>query len=193
MHKMELKHALESVFDNDEDRRYLGMSLISKCPLYLYRMMTDGREPPALQSLRYYHEGHLHEADILERLKKAGLLITNMQRTLIAPWDDRFRGHPDGEVEGDLLEIKSVDCKRFASVVGRGAFFDHMDQCQMYMRYGGYERALIVYKNRDTGEVYVYEMRRSDQFGEKLEWKAREVLAAVDEGKPPACTCGRCR
>lgn len=192
MHKIELKKALEGVFDEHEDRRYLGMSQISKCPLYLYRMMVDGQERPAPQSLRYFHEGYLHEADILARMEKAGVPVEGVQRELVAPWDDRLRGHIDCELDGDLVEIKSVDSDRFNSVVDRGAFFDHMDQCQMYMRYGGYEEALIVYKNRETGELYIYAMHRSEEIGERLERKARAVLEAVDAGEPPECTCGRC-
>jgi hypothetical protein len=192
MDPAELRHALESTFNEFEDRSYLGMSQIAKCPRYLYSQMVNGCEKPGLQSLRYFHEGYVHEADILERACLAGLAVVNQNRELIAPFDERFRGHIDGEVDGDLVEIKSVNAERFQSILDVGAFFEHMDQCQMYMRYGGYERALIVYKNRDTGVLYVYEMHKSDRHGRRLEEKARGILAAVDDRVPPACTCGRC-
>lgn len=192
MDPAQLRHALESTFNEFEDRGYLGMSQIAKCPRYLYNQLVNGCAKPGLQSMRYFHEGYVHEADILERARLAGVAVKNHNRELVAPFDERFRGHIDGEVDGDLVEIKSVAADRFDSVLEHGAFFEHMDQCQMYMRYGGYERALIVYKNRDTGVLYVYDMHKSEAHGRRLEEKARQVLAAVDEHILPACTCGRC-
>jgi hypothetical protein len=131
---------------------------------------------------------------VIERIREIGVEVTNAQRELMAPFDERFRGHIDGEIEGDLLEIKSVDDLRFGHVMNLGRpFEEHVDQVQMYMRYGGYERALLVYKCRNTGDVLVKELARDERLGLALEEKAHLILAAVDAGEPPACTCGYCR
>jgi hypothetical protein len=188
-----LRRQLEDVLTEFEDRRYLGMSMIGKCPRFLYDMMVNGRSSPNLQTKRYCHEGYVHEADILERMCLAGLDVRDHGKELVAPFDERFRGHIDGRLDDWLIEIKSVDDNRFSQVIQRGAFFEHMDQCQMYMRYGGFQQSLIIYKCRNTGELYFYTLRRSEEHGQRLEQKAKDVLAAVDGQKPPVCGCGHCR
>ena len=62
-----------------------------------------------------------------------------------------------------------------------------------YARRGDYERALIVYKVRADGALWVVYVKRKDEIGDRVEDKARTVLEAVDRGLPPACTCGWCR
>ncbi len=189
-----LRRQLEDVLTEfDEDRSYLGMSSIGKCPRFLYDTFVHGRSSPNLQTKRYCHEGYVHEADILERMCLAGLDVRDHNLELVAPFDDRFQGHIDGRLDDWLIEIKSVDDDRFSKVIERGAYFEHMDQCQMYMRYSGLREALIIYKCRNTGELYLYTLHRSEEHGQRLEQKAKDILAAVDAGRPPACLCGRCR
>jgi hypothetical protein len=189
----DLRLLLSRTLTEYEVRNYLGMSRIGKCPRTLYDELVHGRRPPSERSKRYCHEGYLHEHDIVERLARVGVPVMNRNRELVAPFDDRFRGHIDGEVEGDLLEVKSVNDEKFCRVMDAGALPEHMDQVQTYLRYGGYERALLVYKCRNTGEVAVVEVARDEKRGAELEAKARAILAAVDgKGELPACTCGFC-
>jgi len=176
----------------DDSRTYLGMSRIGECPRRLYEDFVDGRERPGIAGLRYCHEGYLHEADIVGRLEKAGIPVANRGRELVAPFDPRFRGHIDGEIGGDLLEIKSVTPEKLNEVRLNGPLPAHRDQAQIYMRYGRYGQAWIVYKARADGSVWVCSIRRDDRRGAELEDKARAILAAVDAGQPPACECGRC-
>jgi len=193
MNGWNLRLLLNRTLNEHEDRRYLGMSAIGKCARFLYGELVNGREAPSEKSKRYFHEGYLHERDVIERIAEVGVAVEHHNRELIAPFDDRFRGHIDGEIEGDLLEIKSVDDERFCRVMDSGRpFEEHMDQVQMYMRYGGYVRALLVYKCRNTGDVLVKKIERDERRGSALEQKAMAILAAVDAGEPPACTCGHC-
>jgi hypothetical protein len=194
MNGLNLRLALSRTLNEHEDRHYLGMSAIGKCARFLYGEMVHGREVPSEKSKRYFHEGYLHERDVIERLAKVGIEVKNHNRELVAPFDDRLRGHIDGEIEGDLLEIKSLDDERFYRVMDSGRpFEEHVDQVQMYMRYGGYERALLVYKCRNTGDVLVKGITRDERRGLELEQKAMAILAAVDVGCSPVCTCKRCR
>ena len=189
-----LRRALETALDGEfEAHNYLGMSQIGKCPRYLYDFLVGGQQQkPSPVLRRFLHEGQLHEEDILNRLVVTECRMNVLERELVAPFDERFRGHVFLELDGDLAVIKSLSGFKHEEMRDHGAPFEHMDQCQMYMRYGGYERALILYKCRDNGELYVYEMHKSDRHGERLEQKAKMVLAAVDDRMPPACTCGRC-
>ena len=189
----DLRYYLENALDEFEDRHYLGMSAISQCPRKLYREMVNGRSRPDVRSARMFHEGYLHEYDIVQRLVEQGIEVKNRQRELIASWDERFRGHIDGELDGELIEIKSVNDDRFETVKQDGVFGDHMAQVQMYCRYGGYPSAVLIYKNRSTGELWMANVCYVKELADQLEAKAKAILAAVDSKSVPACTCGRCR
>lgn len=178
----------------DDGRDYLGMSVIGQCPRHLYDRMVNGRRKSGRRNVRRCHEGLIHEADVIKRLEAADVPVVNRGRELVGPFERRFLGHIDGEVDGDLLEIKTVeDLGALQNVMDRGARPRDRDQMQAYMRYGGYERALIVYKCRADGDMWVVEVWRDDAEGGRLEEKARVVLEAVDSGEPPACVCGRCK
>lgn len=194
MNAIELNQKIGSVLDEWEDRPYLGISQIGECPHRLYSDMVNGRETPSQKTRQYCHEGYLHEADVLARLERAGIAVTNRQREVVCPRDARFRGHIDGEIEGNLLEIKSVTPAKFEQVrAERVPLHKHMAQIQMYMRYGEYWHTFVVYKNRENGATWVLAVEYDRDQAEQLELKAGTVLAAIDWGEPPACTCGWCR
>ncbi len=181
------------VVDDWERRDYLGMSQIGSCPRWLYASLVDGNgHRPTRRVLLAMHEGQVHQADILERLERAGVRVTNRGRELVG-FDERLRGHVLGEVDGDVLLIKTLpDWDALNQVMEHGPRPRDRDQMQLYMRYGGYQRGLIVYKERRGGEVWVCWVTRDEQRGRELEEKAEGILAAVDGGQLPRCTCGRC-
>jgi hypothetical protein len=191
---MTLKHLLEdSAAADHEDRHYLGMSAISQCPRKLYREMLNGRDRPDRSSLTLFHEGYVHERDIVDRLAKIGFAVGNAQRELVAPWDERLRGHIDGEIDGELLEVKSLNADRFEQLRNGGPFGTHNDQVQLYMRYGGYPSALLIYKNRESGVLWIWRLFYLEARAQVLEDRARMILRAVDRREPPPCECVHCR
>lgn len=177
-----------------KDRGYLGMSQIWRCPAELYDRMLNGRDAWGAAA-RYCYEGYLHEGDMRKRLE--GLGVYGEGRELVAEWDSRFQGHTDGELlwEGEaarLLELKSVSREKFGQVKkSNRALQPHYEQVQMYMRCGGYEEGVVVYKCRETGEVWPVLVWAHEPTQERLVGKARDVLAAVDGGERPECECGR--
>ena len=194
----ELRRAIEGwVVANSghEERDYLGMSQISRCPAELYDALVNGREAPGPGLSALFHEGYLHQADLERCLGELGLFGPG--REVVADWDPRFRGHTDGELcepcgTVELVEFKSVGGDRFQFVREENRCFeDHFDQVQMYLLYGGYERGMVVYKCRESGRVWPVPVRGDAERQAQLETKARLVLAALDEGRRPACTCGR--
>jgi len=195
----ELRRAIEGwVVANsghEADRDYLGMSQISRCPAELYGGLVTGREAPGAGLSALFREGYLHQADLERCLKSLGILAPG--RELVADWDPRFRGHTDGElVDADgaveLLELKSLTGDRFAWVRDENRCFEeHFDQVQMYLLYGGYARGMVLYKCRESGRVWPVPVRGDVERQALLVNKARAVLAAVDAGRRPACTCGR--
>jgi hypothetical protein len=189
----EMRDRLTGVLSENQERNYLGMSSIGSCPRRLYFEMKNGRAMPGPSLKRLFHEGHLHEQDLLARLQQAGYVVDLYQLELVAPFDARFRGHIDGVLDGTLLEIKSVNDQRFMIVQDLGALAEHRAQAQIYMRYGGFAEALLIYKQRSYGELYFVALRHDEHESALLEAKARMILNAVDgKGALPACSCRRC-
>lgn len=173
-------------------KQYLGMSQIWKCPRVLYQAWFEGAAPDEFAH-RMAYTGHMHEWDVFDRLREMGEAALK-RRELVASWDDRLRGHTDGEmVWGDLLEIKSVSAHKFEMVDYHGrALHEHADQVQLYMLYGGYHWTWMVYVNRETFEHRVMRIIFDPARAERLVMKAKRVLAAIDAGVAPECECGRC-
>ena len=193
----ELRRAIEAWTvrnsGHDAERSYLGMSQIARCPAELYDDLVDGREAPGPGLCALFHEGYLHQYDVERCLGDLGLFGPG--RELVAEWDARFRGHTDGELldePPELLEIKSVNAERFTWVREENRCFEeHYDQVQMYLLHGGYERGMVLYKDRENGRVWPVPVRLDLKRARELVEKARAVLRAVDEGRRPRCTCGR--
>ena len=184
---------LDAIGDEWDDGGRHFMSQIGQCPRKVFNDLVNGHQRPSNQGRRYCHEGLVHEADVIERLEASGVPVLNQGAELVAGFDERCIGHIDGEVDGDLLEVKSCTRAAFDNVRWRGAKRRHEEQVQLYLRYGEYERGLIVYKCRDTGEIWVIEVKRDDEAGRMLEERAKAILRAVDQGEAPGCTCGRCK
>ncbi len=182
-------------------RPYLGMSQIAKCPLQLYRELADAR--PRFQSDSDHQNclrGYMYEARLIQLLTAAGIYRSfgppnnNSVRELVADWDDRFRGHTDGEtVDGELIEFKSMAHEKFEQCVkGNRVLFYHYAQVQCYLHYGGYSAANIVYVSTATFDYHAFRIVPSARTIRDMEDKARRVLAAVDSRVQPVCECGKC-
>jgi len=177
-----------------EQRQYLGMSAISSCPAEIYRWMTHGRYWETSAHLSCY-SGYLFESDIKHRLMAIYGGRLKPGRELVADFDPRFVGHTDGELDDLLLEIKSVTNEKLERIrhIDRRIPRNNYEQVQCYMRHGGYQWAVVVYVARDTGALWAADVPYSVSVAERLDEKARSILAAVDANVAPKCACGRCR
>lgn len=181
---------------HESSRNYLGMSAIGKCTFLCYRMMTNGEDnSPSFVEKVKFHESRLGESELLKRLRTLGYLAESAKLDIYADFDMRFAGHLDGRlVDGDILDIKTVpDDVALKSIqdsmdIPRVHFF----QMQAYMRHGDASAATLIYKSRASGMLFVYRLMRRDSVGEKIDQKAKIILAAVDGGQIPACDCGYC-
>jgi hypothetical protein len=210
MRANELKRELVVTFRENsvhqDFRGYVGMSGIGGCLRDLYWRAV--KEIPGEDRLAWYGwTGYLHEAAVKRLMgahREAMLTFLGgsvpVGRELVAAFDERYRGHTDHELEdGTLIEIKSVNWRRFQQVRERGAFERHVAQVQAYMRHGKYEHAIIVYVARDADHrEWVFPFWcvdvASDMLAmDRLDGRAMTVLAAIDAEMPPECTCGYCR
>ncbi len=186
-HNMRLHSGLQS------KRGYLGISQVARCPREAYRAYVRGVDLSD-QSHRMCYAGYMFERDVLERLREIQFAVLD-RREVVAGFDNRLRGHIDGTTaSGELLEIKSLANQPFYGVKSRGeALWRHIDQVQLYMRYGGWRMAWMVYVCRETMEHKVIRVPYDAGKADGLEVKAKRILAAIDEGKQPSCDCGKCR
>jgi hypothetical protein len=214
-----LCRALREKSGLDEYRPYLGMSGIGQCPRKLYFDFADGRQPPTDQQHWYCWTGYLHEAAVLGLLGEA--LTPALSHTpsgapkgggereeekmlrqveVVASFDERFRGHVDWVMGEQVIEIKSVGWDKFVKIQGNGRpQYEHRCQVQCYLRHGGWQKAYVVYIARDVPHkefegppFWVFEVERDEGLMEQMDTKAKQILAAIDAGEPPACTCGWC-
>ncbi len=176
----------------EASRSYLGMSQIAKCARQAYDKFVDGTDVSDFHH-RMCYAGYLFEQDVLRRMREMRLANLD-RRELVAGFDDRVRGHIDGVTAwGDLLEIKSVTLSKFELVdKQRRALHEHNDQVQLYMRYGFWQYAWVVYVCRETFEHRVIRVRYDEQRALALELKAKEILRAIDARERPKCECGYC-
>lgn len=175
-----------------EFRDYLGMSRIAECPRLLYDELLYGRDWSTAAHLLCY-QGYLHERDVLARLQAMNGHQLGPGRQF-SDFGGRFRGHSDAEWDGDLLEIKSTvsqDLDRIRE--NKHLSVRHFWQIQTYMHYGRYARALVVYVARDTGYLYVAQIRYLEHIAERARLKASVILEAIDHKEPPDCECGHCK
>jgi hypothetical protein len=202
--KSRLSEALIEQSGLEQQRAYLGMSQIGRCPRFLYRMMLEGRSEDELSPQRHWFcwTGYLHEAAVIDLLNG-----TPEKRNIevVAEFDDRYRGHVDYEM-GDIIgppyivEIKSVSWRKFGHILKtQRPDWLHFCQVQAYMHHGQWPRAFIVYLARDVPfrewrglPIWVFDVKYDVIRGMALDEKARYVLARVDSGDPPKCDCGKC-
>jgi len=188
-------------------RDYLGISAIGKCPRQVVREYLHGKSELTLQAHQMCYAGYLFEQDVMRRLVEMGVAAPpptpphlgtdgeGSQIEVVANFDNRLRGHVDGEtVDGELLEIKSVNRLKFDKVKATHmALTEHFAQVQLYMKYGPWKKCWVVYVCRETMEHHVVKVTYLHTQGIKFEMKAQRILAHIDSGILPRCECQYCK
>jgi hypothetical protein len=99
-----LDEGLQTAQDDEEPRAYLGISQLGRCGRANGYALRPDEYPREIQteSLRFWHEGHVAEEDIVARLNAAGCPVFNRQLEVTFPEGHplagRVLGHLDGEV-----------------------------------------------------------------------------------------------
>lgn len=181
----------------EEGRRYLGMSSIADCAKSLYFRYSapnNTKRETSDQDHWYCWTGYLHEAGILSLLGMKQITFE-----IIAPFDNRFRGHTDHEMDDTVVDVKSTNFTRFQYIKGGKIPVQHIWQMQAYMRYAPYEHGVLIYVARDVPFKHwdfpflAVDVFKDDKLGFKIEQKAKRILEAIDRGIPPYCNCPRCK
>ena len=172
-------------------RNYLSISHISGCPRRAVFEYKNGFKVEE-GTHRMCYAGYEQEKSVKDILIQTGI-IQRVNVEVVAPFDERLRGHLDGANVEAVIEIKSVSSRKWEKLQREGrAFYEHFVQCQLYMRYGGWRKAFVVYRNRETYEHKTVEILYNASKAQEFELKAKIILDAIDGGELPDCTCGRC-
>ena len=183
---------------HETSRDYLGMSGAGECPRSWYWRTVD---PIRDERMTWYaFTGYMHEFRLLELLG-----VKQVRRSLVADFDNRYRGHTDHELpDGTLLEFKSVSWERYLKLFADGkGDWKNRSQCQAYMRHGIFPHAVLIYVARDIPwyafdfsspkPFFTIDVWRHEGWMDELDEKAKMVLACIDKGEPPECTCRYCK
>jgi hypothetical protein len=176
-----------------EARGYLGMSQVGGCAIQMYRNALDGPDTAKGSLIRSY-EGEMQVAEMLVRMELMGLAQRVTEE--LSALDGRLRGHPRAELVNSgtptLVMVKSVNRSNFEDVLDSNrALQKHYEAAQCYLLHGGWSKAVVIYKCRDDGDVWVVEVLPHERAQRRVMDKVLTVLEAIDAGEEPACTCGR--
>jgi hypothetical protein len=176
-----------------EARGYLGMSQVGLCTVQMYRNVLDGPDQAKGSLIRSY-EGEMHVDEMLARMILMGLAWPVEEE--LSALDGRLRGHPKAELVNSgtptLVMVKSVNRFNFEGVLDSNrAMQKHYEAAQCYMLHGGWSKAVVIYKCRDDGDVWVIEVLPHERAQRRVMDKVQAVLEALDVGEEPICTCGR--
>ncbi len=171
----------------DEQRHYIGLSGIADCPRILYhRYFNETPATPALKlRTRYSYE---LEAILIERL--TGIGVYKKRKEPITAYHGVVQGHVDGEISGDLLEIKTVP---LGDHIPNGRIPAKVYwQCQGYMYYGHYPATLCLYFARDSGQFKIFDVWPDRKIMMTIDRKIQDLIETIHKTQPPRCECGRC-
>jgi len=188
-----LKSQLRFVSKLVKHRDYIGISNVGKCPRQAWKDLVNGAADNDFAHQMSY-AGYLFEQDALARMSAMGFIRQGKVQEVVCPRNPAIKGHIDGESTfGDLIEIKSVSKQKFRLIqLQNRPLHEHVDQVQLYMRYGCWFNCLIIYICRETFEHKVFDVLYDLQRAEELENKMLSLAEAVATMRLPACTCGKC-
>jgi len=168
------------------------------CLRYLVFSRTRWQEAqlPSLKKLLLFEEGQKQELQVLRDLQDAGIRVLQQQRPLYNE-ELNLIGHVDGmiEVGGELLplEIKAVNptsfdrIDRFADLETSRHHWERnwAYQLQAYMLLSGKPGAVLVLKNKLTGEIKDLLFKREGKIIAAIEEKCRLIEEMVKREEVP--------
>lgn len=170
----------------DEKRNYIGLSSIADCQRILYRKFFNRTGTSIEQRLRTRASYEI-EFNLKERLKAMGFLKPGKEIRL---YEGLVQGHTEGEIVGNLFEIKTVPLSEHfpdGKIPAKSYW-----QCQGYMKYGKYPMTLLLYYGRDDGLFKFYEVHPNEGIMQLIEAKIHRLVDAVTKKCEPICECGKC-
>ena len=173
-------------------RQHLGLSEIGhKCPRWLwYAHHNTPSKPIEGRIIRLFRTGNIIEDAIISDLESIDIEVTDRQREVeIVNGDIVLRGHIDGIVSGQLLEIKSTNEKYFKQLLKVGYEKwnpKYKAQAHVYMVLCDLEECMVVVENKNDSNLYIETLKLDRDYVTKL---LIDVFAAITPDTPPDRMC----
>ena len=173
-------------------RQHLGLSEIGhKCPRWLwYAHHNTPSKPVEGRIIRLFRTGNIIEDAIISDLESIDIEVTDRQREVeIVNGDIVLRGHIDGIVSGQLLEIKSTNEKYFKQLLKVGYEKwnpKYKAQAHVYMVLCDLEECMVVVENKNDSNLYIETLKLDRDYVTKL---LIDVFAAITPDTPPDRMC----
>jgi len=200
-----IQHTVIAIWDayevraasNGGDNRGIPMSLIAnECERAIWYQLRWATASEVITGVkqRRFDTGNLEEERLLDDLENAGITVERVDPATGAQFrvelaDGWLRGKMDGRATGvpeapktvHVIEIKSHNDKSFKELAKKklkDAKPDHFAQCQAYMKAEHLTRCLYLAVNKNTDELYAERIEFDKVFADRLELKARRIVAA---------------
>jgi len=172
---------------HQERRAYIGLSGIGGCERAIYDQYRFGSRMSVNEQLRTRISYEL-EAAVIERLR--GMRLYEAREEIVL-FGGLVQGHTDGRIGEAVLEIKTLP---MAAAFPKDDRLPrkHYQQVQAYMHFLKRTEAIMIYLERQNGDLRVYRIRYNERAGQEIQAKVTKLVEAVRSYTRPACTCGNC-
>ncbi len=162
---------------------------------YYERTAWQEKELPDVSLQRKFDEGNWHEVRLINELNDAGARVIESQRSFDWP-AYQITGHIDGKIvveDGRAipLEIKSMapavydQVKTFEDLKRYPWTRTYQAQLQLYMLMNNEDEAILLLKNKGTGEVRQINVKLDYELAEAALKAAEKINSAVKTGLAP--------
>ncbi len=155
----QLKEKIPLLEENKNPTSFLRISMAGSCEREIDLQLIHGKKPVSFESYMRFQIGHMSEDIMIEILKKAfSDDIYDCQQPVYMTIDGEnpIAGHCDFRIKSLKAtgEIKSVSENTFKMIQNEGKPFDqHILQTNSYAKLLGDPYCIILYLNRNTGEL----------------------------------------
>jgi hypothetical protein len=173
--------------------RKLHPSTIGMCQRKIVMdMLMVPKTMPDNRLMRIFDNGHSLHHRYEKLFEDMGILIQNEMKIE----QDDISGHTDAWIKvysienpmgkDYLIELKSAFSKSFEWMIKNNTpKKEHRDQLMFYMHLSGIHTGIIFVENKDTQEIWEYEMDYDSTLGLQLEEKAKWCISLAKERKVP--------
>lgn len=173
---------------HEDHRSYIGLSGIADCPLEIYERYMHGVRPNGVSGHLLTRLSYELEGILIQRLKEMKMYQPAPEISL---YNGLVRGHPDGFIGPDLLEIKTLAHEEHIPTdkrVPRRIYW----QVQAYLHFTNRKQAQVLYLARSNGALAIIPVYYNQSIAEDILAKLEYLVDCVRALERPACTCGRC-
>lgn len=195
-----LAKAIDDSIENGLSGKYKKIggfhpSNTNDCARYLVYLFRGTFVPSDVSARlqRIFDNGHATHSRLYGYLEQMGILIADeVPINTILKYEDYeipIEGTTDGLInwQGEkIIELKSISDAGFAQ---RRLFkkpkADHYKQIQIYMMASDINSGFVIYENKNTQQILVFEVTKDEEFMNKLLKKYGKIYKAFKEGKLP--------